>query len=122
MLGLVSPENEVVREETNIDPNVSMKLGWRWLSIVDLSPPIYNSKTQVLEGPNFNVLENNIERYWTIRDKTPNEIDYDMQTKLSSIPSVIVDILYNQENKIRELQSQLLISKDDFISYIKSII
>lgn len=122
MFGLINPENKVIREEMNIDPNSSTKEGWRWLSIVDKSMPIYDSKKQVLEGPHFTVLGDIIERYWTLRDKEPNEIEYDIQIKLSTIPSVIMDILYTQENKIRELHSQTTISKEDFIKYIKSLI
>lgn len=121
MWGLVSPENEVAREENNVDPNVATKPGWRWLSITDIPTPIYDPKLQVLEGPNFNVIENSIERYWSVRDKTPEEIEAEKENILGNIPQIIIELLFEQENKIRQLQQQPILTKDEFIDYIKSI-
>lgn len=121
MWGLVSPENEVTREEQNIDPNASTKPGWRWLSITELPSPIYDPKLQTLEGTNYNILESSIEKYWSVRDKTSEEIESDKQSKLGNISQIIIELLFEQENKIRQLQQQSLLTKDEFINYIKSI-
>lgn len=121
MWGLVSPENEVVREEQNIDPDVATKPGWRWLSITELPSPIYDSKLQILEGTNYNILEESIEKYWSVRDKTPEEIESQKQNIISSIPQIIVEILFQQENKIRQLQQQSALTKEEFTDYIKSL-
>lgn len=121
MWGLVSPENEVTKEEKNIDSTVATKQGWRWLSIVDLPSPIYNSKLQCIDGPYFNVTGEIIERYWNVRDKILDEIESDKRTIITSIPQIVIDILFIQENKIRELNQQTLLNKEEFINYIKSI-
>lgn len=122
MFGLVSPDNQVVREEANIDPSVSTKPGWTWLPVTELNIPIHDSKTQLLEGPNFNILEQTIEKFWTVRSKTPEEIDAEKTTVLDSMQPIIIELLFNQENKIRQLQQAPLINKDDFLIYIKSLI
>lgn len=122
MWGLVSPENEVVREEQNVDPDVATKSGWRWLSIIELPSPIYDSKLQVLEGTNYNVLDDSIEKYWSVRDKTQQEIDADKQSVLGSIPKIVFDLLFEQENKIRQLQQQPELTKEEFTNYIKNLI
>lgn len=122
MWALVSPEDIVTREEILVDPTVQTKPGWRWLTIADQSIPTYDSDTQVLEGPQFNILEHSVERYWIVRNKTQEEIDYDLNAKVSSIPPAIIDILFTHENRIRALEQQTSITKQDFIDYIKTII
>jgi len=122
MWALVNPEDIVTREEVLVDPTVQTKPGWRWLAITDQSIPVYDSDTQVLEGPQFSILEQSVERYWTVRSKTQEEIDYDLNAKVSSIPPAIIDILFTHENRIRALEQQASITKQDFIDYIKTII
>lgn len=118
---LVSPDNEITKEEQLIDPEAVTKPGWRWLKIIELPIPVYNSKFQILEGPNFSVIEDNVNKYWIVRDKTAEEIETDKQSMLGSIPKTVIDLMFEQENKIRQLQQETLLTKDEFINYIKSL-
>jgi hypothetical protein len=122
MWGLVNPKNEVVREETNIDPTVSTKPGWCWLSIIEQPSPKYNTKLQTLEGLYYRVLDDHVEKFWHVRDKTLEERDYEIKNQFSAVPEFIITILHAQENKIRELQQLPTLNREEFLEYIKSVI
>jgi hypothetical protein len=36
---LINPQGAIDRKQTNIDPNVQTKAGWKWLPVEDTAPP-----------------------------------------------------------------------------------
>lgn len=122
MWGLIDPNGVLKREESAIDESSETKLGWRWLPINDTPNPKYNPKIETLDGPNFTILEDSIERYWTVRDKTQEEINSEKIVAIDSLSPALIDILLNMENKIRALNGLSEISKRDFLVQIKEII
>ena len=118
---LIDPNNEILRIEGNIDPNVQTKLGYYWLPVVDIPRPVYNTDTQVAVLSTV-IGEDSVTRSWTIRDKTAEEIDASKIQKINAIDPVILSVLHGMENSIRTHQSQSTLTMDQFKEFLKELI
>lgn len=95
--------------------------GWKWLPVVDTDPS-YDAATQVKTGPVVTVGASNVTRVWTVRAKTAPELDAEKQAKADGLDLVILEILFNHENRIRALNSQAAITKLQFRNAIKALL
>lgn len=108
MYALVDPNNNIVREESIIDITVATRQGWRWLPVENNGVPGYDTHNQKPEGPFISVHEDRVVKYWTIRDKTPEEHDYDKCCKVDALTPYLIRILLDYENRIRAASNPVL--------------
>ncbi len=113
--GLVNSNNEIVEYRNDVDPDLPVKSGFKWLLIVESSFPTYNIETQNITGPFYTVNENDIIKYWSIVDKTPEEIDGEKVSKILSVGPNILNILLHYENKTRQTPLTL----EEYVVYLK---
>lgn len=120
MFAFISPENEVLRIEDNIDPGVATKPGFRWLPVIDVPRPSYNPDLQIAKQITI-LNESDVTRDWTIRDKTPEEIEGDKINKINTIDPVIFKIFYYTQNQIREVNSLAPLTEQEYKDLLKDI-
>lgn len=113
--GLVNSNNEIVEYRNDVDPDLPVKSGFKWLLIVESSFPTYNIQTQNITGPFYTVNENDITKYWNVIDKTPEEIDGEKVSKILSVGPNILNILLHYENKTRQTPLTL----EEYVVYLK---
>lgn len=112
---LVDANNEIIDFRNDVDPEIPIKEGFRWLSIVDSVRPEYNVETQNITGPFYTVNQDNIIKFWNIVDKTPDELDSDKIAKILSINPNVLKVLLMYENKLRETPLTL----EEYVVYLK---
>lgn len=112
---LVNLNNEIVEYRNDIDPDLPVKYGFKWLPVIELSHPTYNIETQNIVGPLYTVNENDITKYWNIVDKTSEEIDSEKISKILSIGPNMLNILLHYENKTRQTPLTL----EEYVVYLK---
>ncbi len=120
MHAFISPENEILTIEDNINPDVATKPGYRWLPVIDIPRPTYNPDLQVAK-PNIILNENDVTRDWTIRDKTELEIEGDKINKVNSIDPGVFKILHYTQNQIRDLDNLTPLSEQEYRDLLKDL-
>lgn len=99
-------------------PKVSHK-GWKWLPVVDAAPIRFDPASQVREGPSYAVGRDKVVESYKVRDKTPAELDAEMETRLPGKGSCHFYVMLDQENRIRALEKKDPLSADDYRSLLK---
>lgn len=116
---LVGPDDVINREETNIDPTVPTKAGWRWLPVITEPQPSYNTKNQASEGPYHRVESDRVVKYWVIRDKNDHEQNNELLQKVNSIDPTIFVILFEFYKIVTNNSSATV---EEFKAYIKDLL
>ncbi len=93
-----------------------------WLPVVDTDPAITDAATQVKEGPVITIGATEVTRVWTVRAKTAPELDAEKQLVVDGMQKVILEILFNHENRIRTLNSQAAVTVAQFKNAIKGML
>lgn len=119
---LINPSNEIDRVEENINPNTGTKSGWKWLPVEWQDRPVYNPKFQITKGPEYVVESTKVTVLWSIRDKTEEELENDKSSTINNIDPIIFTILFNQENKIRNLNNLANFTVEEYKFYLKSLL
>jgi hypothetical protein len=118
---LINDENEIVRTSSRVNPEGGVEVGWKWLPVVDTKP--LASVNQIRTGPVVTVEQEQVSRVWTVRDKTPQELDAEKDGLVDDAAvSVIGKILFNHENRIRTLNSQAPVTAAQFKAAIKALL
>lgn len=117
---LIGPDNNILRIEPNIDPNVQTKTGYRWLPVNDIPRPEYNAETHIAKQT-VTVNENEVTKDWFVREKTPEEIDGDKIQKINTIDPIVFAILHSMENKVRLLQNENTVTVDEYKNILKGL-
>lgn len=127
LYALVSPTNEISRyaSDSEVNPQVGTKPGWRWLTVVDTSPS-FDPALQVRTGPAFAFTSTTVERTWTVRDKTAGELAADADTRkeqqLDAFDALALKALFNHENRVRALESKAPITAAQFRAALKAML
>jgi hypothetical protein len=116
---LVGPDDVINREETNIDPTVPTKAGWRWLPVETDPPQTYNTKTQAAEGPYHRVESSRVVKYWVIREKNEHEQNNELLQKVNSIDPTVFAVLFDFYKSITNNSS---VTNEEFKAYIKALL
>lgn len=117
----VDPDNNITKIQTNVDPDVATKPGWRWLPVVEDPPPAHDSAIQKLER--FQTIQQDrVYCYYTVSDKTPQEIDQEKTQAVESVGSLVLNILLNQENRIRTLEQQAAVTLEEYKQLLKTLV
>lgn len=111
--GLVNANNDILRLEDNIDPNVMTKSGFKWLPVFDKARPSYNPKTHFAEQI-ITITDEDITRDWLIRAKTVEEVFNEKMEKINNIDPIIFNCLFDIHNNIRSLKFLEPITVDNF--------
>lgn len=117
---LIGPDNNILRIEPNIDPNVQTKAGYFWLPVIDVPRPEYDAETRISKQI-VTVNQNNVTRDWFVREKTPEEIDGDKLQKINNIDPIVFTILHSMENKVRLLQNENTVTADEYKEILKGL-
>jgi hypothetical protein len=121
LYALISPEDTVDRIQSNVDPEVQTKPGWRWLPVVDEERPPYNPELQNAIGT-VTVQETQVLRGWIIVDFTPEEILSRKTSWVNSIERAVMTALFNQENRLLTLEQQPTITLEEYKIKIRDLI
>ncbi len=85
-----------------------------WLPFVRSAAPVFDPVTQVLLGPTVTVLADSVVSAYAVRQKTQAELDADKQAYVDSVDMLVFKVLFNHENRIRELESKAAITSQQF--------
>ena len=110
---LIGPNNEIIRIEDNIDPNVGTKAGYYWLPVNDISRPSYNSNLYVAKQV-VTITEDAVVRDWELRDKTQDEINDDKMNIVNNIDNLVLNTLLSLENRMRSINNENNINIDEY--------
>lgn len=117
----VDPNNNITKIQTNVDPDVATKPGWRWLPIVEDPPPAHDPAIHKLER--FQTIEQDrVYCYYIVSDKTPQEIDQEKTQAVDSINSLVLNVLLSQENRIRALEQQSTVTLEEYKQLLKTLV
>jgi|TARA_R110002012_G_scaffold300954_1_gene501025 hypothetical protein len=100
-------------------PAANVAKNWEWLPLT-IDKPSCNSETEVLEGPEDVVTLGKITRKYTVRDKTPEEINLDKDLRIPRTDSVQYKIMFDQENRVRKLEGLAPTTDDEFRVLLRS--
>ena len=89
--------------------------------VVDTDPP-YNSNTEVKTGPVVTINPTLVSRVWTVRAKNAGEIDADKDAEIDRQQRVLLKIILNHENRIRDLESKTPITMAQLKTAIKGLL
>lgn len=115
---LISPEGNITKEEFDIDVNVGVKPGWKWLPIETTNHGPYNPETQYIEGPLYDIQEDKIVKYWNIHNKTQEEINNGKMMKIEGLGVTLLTILLDQHNRI----NNSTLSLSEYKTYLRDLI
>jgi hypothetical protein len=120
---LVRPDDTVdrVQPDSQINPTVATRAGWRWLPVVIVRPPI-DPATELLEGPTYAVGTTEVQRIYTSRPKTAQELDGEKEAQLPAVADVLLRALFNHENRIRDLEQRPQITAEQFRTALKALL
>ena len=88
---------------------------------------------QIKEGPFFEVRTTDVRKYWTVRDKTQAELDAEQaelderaddlenEKGVSAKDKTLFRILFDQENRIRTLEGQPTITRQQFMQAVRTV-
>lgn len=122
---LIKPDNSVDRLASNIDPTVQTKAGWKWLPCDPVAPPSYDSLTEAVDGPAYNVGLTAVTEVWTKRSKTALELDADKDAAVASMNGglmPVLKVLLNHENRIRALEAKAPVTMLQFKAALKALL
>jgi hypothetical protein len=121
---LVDNGTTVVRyQEFGSQPsNPAGKPWFTWLPVVDTNPSVSNPETEIKEGPVVTVGPSNVTRVWTVRAKTAPELDAQKTAIVDGLQRLILEALFNHENRIRALDGQGAVTRAQFKNAIKGML
>jgi hypothetical protein len=117
--------NGVVESYREFDSAPTNPAGKPWLTflpVVDTNPAVTDPGTEVKEGPVVTIGVTEVTRVWTVRAKTAGEIDAERQGVVDGMQKVILEVLFNHENRLRALQSQGAVTRAQFKNAIKGML
>jgi hypothetical protein len=117
--GAIIEEKDESKFRGGKPPAANTAKDWEWLPLV-IDKPSCGSETEVLEGPTDVVTATEITRTWTVRDKTPDEINADKDLQIPRTDSVQYQIMFDQENRVRKLEGLRPTTDDEFRVLLRS--
>lgn len=119
---LVDPNDEIIKEETDIGDDVGTKPGYRWLPLENNGVPSYDPKTQYPQGPVYLVGEDLVVKTWTILNKTAQQIDQDKAMVVDSQHHVLLLALYELDKSIKILNGVEPLTFEQYKSSLKNYV
>lgn len=114
-------DNSIVRIENNIDINVAVKEGFKWLPCPKVPRPSYDDKTHVLTGPTYVVTANEVIETWTLTAKSSDELDTELQDRADALETkLLLNILYDMESRMRVREGRAAITKVQYHTALKN--
>lgn len=105
------------RELPTVPPDVTHK-GLKWLPVIVTDPPV--GLLQIREGPVITLEAERVTRVWTVRNKTPAEIDLEKESHLDNLERLGFEIDFDHENRIRVLEGKSQITASTFRAALKA--
>lgn len=82
-------------------PDPSGKPSYRWLPAPEVTPPTFDTETQVREGPTHVIGATQVTQSYTVRSKTAQELDDDKTGTVNRINKAVIRVLCRLENHDR---------------------
>lgn len=98
----------------NTVPNLPGKPYRQFLPVVETNPS-FDPETQVKTGPVVTVEAERVTRVWSVRDKTAQELDAD-------VDFLQFRVAFNHENRIRALEGKAAITAAQFRAALKALL
>lgn len=118
LYALVGSDNQIDRTHSFLTTEIPQtKQGWRWIPVEADPRPPYNPELQVATETEI-VEQQRVYRYWTVRDKTSNEIESDKIQKINAIDPTIIKALLDLYNKV----SSTPLTEEEYRIYLRSLI
>jgi hypothetical protein len=117
--------NGVIEGYRDFESPPTNPAGKPWLTflpVADTNPAVTDPDTEVKEGPVVTIGATEVTRVWTVRAKTAGEIDAEKQVVVDGMQKVILEVLFNHENRLRTLQSQGAVTRAQFRNAIKGML
>lgn len=119
---LIETLTNTLREYRNLEtqpPDLPHK-NLRWLPVVVVNPT--STDAQVKEGPVVTVEAEQVTRVWTVRDKTPQEIDDDKTAQVDAMGEVAIKGMLETQNVWRVSVGLPVITEAQLRANLKSYI
>lgn len=102
---LIDSDNNVLRTEQNIDPNVPTKEGYKWVEVVaPVEQKITETQDIVLKA---DVVDKKLIQYWEVKELSIKELESKKKDELSSVPPIILKALLKLENTLNKTELTL---------------
>jgi hypothetical protein len=111
-------QNKIDQESFDIDPNVPTAENFKWVPVIVEPPEPYDPKLAMAEGPQDEILQDKVRRYWVIRVKTESEIDNDKRLVIADINPAIVVALCDLYNSVHSTS----LTVEDYKTYLKGLL
>lgn len=113
-------DNSINRIATNIDPTVQTKPGFKWVAVVDNAPPAFDAATEAVEGPVYVADANSVTETYTKRTLSAQEVDDRKDSKIFGIDSLMFQIAFNMENRVRALEAKAPITAAQYRTALRA--
>lgn len=124
---IVSSTNEKIEEKdesqfrTGSPPPANAAKDWEWLPIV-VTNPTHDGETQIKTGPVESRVANEWHKVWTVRDKTPNEIEDGKDAIIYRRTNWRFKISLDMENRVRALEGKQPVTVKQYRKALRDLI
>ncbi len=119
---LINPQGTIDRFSTAVDLTAQVRTGWSWRLVTTVDPGPPPDATQIRTGPVYTIDLNSVTRTFTLRAKTPTELDADKTSAVAAIDMALLRVAFNHENRIRALEAQAPLTLAQFRAAVKALL
>ena len=84
--------------------------------------PTFDPVTQVREGPVITINPADVQRVWTVRSKTAQELDNEKTAEVDGQNRVLLRVILDHENRIRALEGKAAITMNQLKNALKGML
>lgn len=114
----------VIVEYRDLDevPVLKGKSYRKFLPVEDTNP-LFDTATEVKNGPVVTILADKVTRVWTVRAKTPAELGIDKVTIVdTNFAPPVIDVLHDIESRVRAVEGKPPIDKDAYQKFLETLV
>jgi hypothetical protein len=120
---IIKPDGTIrnIRNAINI-AGCRAREGYKILPCPEVPRPTFNKETHYLTGPHYTVTDTEVVESWEIVAFTPEELDARKDTQVNQKDRVILQLLFNQENRLRVLEQKPELTMAAYKTLVKGLL
>jgi hypothetical protein len=120
---VIKPDGTIkyIRNAINM-ADCRVREGYKLLPCPEVPKPTFNKETHYLTGPHYTITDTEVVESWEIVAFTPEELDARKDTQLNQKDRVILQLLFNQENRLRVLEQKPELTMAAYKALVKGLL
>jgi hypothetical protein len=120
---VIKPDGTIkyIRNAINM-ADCRVREGYKLLPCPEVPKPTFNKETHYLTGPHYTITDTEVVESWEIVAFTPEELDARKDTQVNQKDRVILQLLFNQENRLRVLEQKPELTMAAYKALVKGLL